>query len=161
MASQRFQHNLMDIQSNMLNFAYMLTSNRDDAHDLLQSTTLKALVNEDKYIEGADFKGWVFTIMRNTFINDFARSASKTPDSHYKLNLTRDIHEEIPEGCISEKDFTAALNLLDNESRAAISMHITGYSLSEIADCIGTTIGSIRTCIRKASRELISRINFL
>ena len=50
MASQRFQHNLMDIQSNMLNFAYMLTSNRDDAHDLLQSTTLKALVNEDKYI---------------------------------------------------------------------------------------------------------------
>ena len=48
MASSKFQSNLMDLQANMLNFAYMLTSNRDDAYDLLQDTTLKALDNEDK-----------------------------------------------------------------------------------------------------------------
>ena len=51
MASSKFQSNLMDLQANMLNFAYMLTSNRDDAYDLLQDTTLKALDNEDKYAE--------------------------------------------------------------------------------------------------------------
>ena len=59
--SQNFQTKLLDLQSNLLNFAYLLTSNRDDAYDLLQDTTLKALDNEDKYVENVNFKGWVFT----------------------------------------------------------------------------------------------------
>ena len=59
----------MGLQSNLLNFAYILTSNKDDAEDLLQDTTLKALDNEDKYVDNVNFKGWVFTIMRNIFIN--------------------------------------------------------------------------------------------
>ena len=57
----------------MLNFAYMLTSNRDDAYDLLQETTLKALDNEDKYTEGTNLKGWVFTIMHNIFVNNYRK----------------------------------------------------------------------------------------
>jgi len=48
MTSELFQSKLLDIQRNMLNFAYTLTSNRDDAYDLLQDTTLKVLDNEDK-----------------------------------------------------------------------------------------------------------------
>ena len=68
-ASTNFQTRLMDLQNNLYNFALMLTSNRDDANDLLQDTTLKALVNQDKYAENTNFKGWVFTIMRNIFIN--------------------------------------------------------------------------------------------
>ena len=51
-SSTNFQTNLMNLQANLLNFAYMLTSNRDDAYDLLQDTTLKALDNQDKYAEG-------------------------------------------------------------------------------------------------------------
>lgn len=49
MTSELFQSKLLDIQRNMLNFAYTLTSNRDDAYDLLQDTTLKVLDNEDKF----------------------------------------------------------------------------------------------------------------
>lgn len=71
--SQNFQTKLLDLQSNLLNFAYLLTSNRDDAYDLLQDTTLKALDNEDKYVENVNFKGWVFTIMRNIFINNYRK----------------------------------------------------------------------------------------
>ena len=56
-----FQDNLMSIQANLLNFAYMLTSNRDDAYDLLQDTTLKALDNSEKYADNTNFKAWVFT----------------------------------------------------------------------------------------------------
>ena len=51
MSSKNFQTKLLDLQDNLLNFAYLLTSNRDDAYDLLQDTTLKALDNEDKYVE--------------------------------------------------------------------------------------------------------------
>ncbi|MDE5735152.1 MAG: RNA polymerase sigma factor, partial [Duncaniella sp.] len=64
MATQAFQDRLMALQSNMLNFAFMLTSDRDNAYDLLQDTTLKALDSEEKYGENVNFKGWVFTIMR-------------------------------------------------------------------------------------------------
>ena len=83
-----FQTNLMNIQSNLLNFAYMLTSNRDDAYDLLQDTTLKALDNQDKYAEGTNFKGWVFTIMRNLFINNYRRGVRHRNSSrHYRQPL--------------------------------------------------------------------------
>ena len=75
MESNNFQSNLMKLQGNLLNFAYMLTSNRDDAYDLLQDTTLKALDNKDKYVDNTNFKGWVFTIMRNIFINNYRRVA--------------------------------------------------------------------------------------
>ena len=71
MSASNFQTKLLSLQSNLLNFAYLLTSNRDDAYDLLQDTTLKALDNEDKYVENVNFKGWVFTIMRNIFINNY------------------------------------------------------------------------------------------
>ena len=54
MRAETFQNNLMSLQDNMLNFAYMLTSNRDDAYDLLQDTTLKALDNQDKYAENTN-----------------------------------------------------------------------------------------------------------
>ncbi len=57
MSSANFQTKLLALQSNLLNFAYLLTSNRDDAYDLLQDTTLKALDNEDKYVENVNFKG--------------------------------------------------------------------------------------------------------
>lgn len=57
MSSKNFKTKLLDLQSNMLNFAYLLTSNRDDAYDLLQDTTLKALDNEDKYVDNTNFKG--------------------------------------------------------------------------------------------------------
>ena len=90
--SQKFQTKLLDLQSNLLNFAYLLTSNRDDAYDLLQDTTLKALDNEDKYVDNVNFKGWVFTIMRNIFINNYrkvVRSATVIDQTEdlYHLNL--------------------------------------------------------------------------
>ena len=75
MASNEFQNKLMGLQDNLLNFALMLTSNRDNAYDLLQDTTLKALSNEGKYVENTNFKGWVFTIMRNLCINNYRRQA--------------------------------------------------------------------------------------
>lgn len=61
MNSLKFQDRLLGLQDNLLNFAYMLTANREEAKDLLQDTTLKALDNEDKYIDNVNFKGWVFT----------------------------------------------------------------------------------------------------
>ena len=89
MSSQNFQSRLLGLQSNLLNFAYMLTSNRDDAYDLLQDTTLKALDNEDKYVDNVNFKGWVFTIMRNIFINNYR----KVVRSATVIDQTEDLYQ--------------------------------------------------------------------
>lgn len=72
-----FQDRLVGLQSNLLNFAYQLTTNRQQAEDLLQDTTLKALDNQDKYVDNVNFKGWIFTIMRNIFINNYRQTVRK------------------------------------------------------------------------------------
>ena len=56
MDSQLFEQKLLQLQDNLLNFAYMLTSDRDEAEDLLQDTTLKALDNSDKYIDNTSVR---------------------------------------------------------------------------------------------------------
>ncbi|MDE5846130.1 MAG: RNA polymerase sigma factor, partial [Muribaculaceae bacterium] len=73
-SNNSFRRNLINLQSNLMNFAYQLTSDREAAADLLQDTTLKALDNEEKFTSDANFKGWVMTIMRNLFINNYRKT---------------------------------------------------------------------------------------
>lgn len=74
---ESFKERLIGLQGNLLSFAYQLTTNREQAEDLLQDTTLKALDNEDKYVDNVNFKGWIFTIMRNIFINNYRQTVRK------------------------------------------------------------------------------------
>ena len=74
MKSLSFRKDLVGVQDELLRFAYKLTTDREEANDLLQETSLKALDNEDKYMPDTNFKGWMYTIMRNLFINNYRRS---------------------------------------------------------------------------------------
>ena len=118
----KIQTRLLALQGNLLNFAYMLTSNRDDAYDLLQDTFVKVLDNEDKYAENVNFKGWVFTIMRNIFINNYrhqVRSATiidQTEDL-YHLNTAKESGIDSVEGAYAAGEITAAINSFPDEYR--------------------------------------------
>lgn len=57
MNALQFQKKLLSMQENMMNFALMLTANRDDAQDLMQDTTLKVLDNQEKFVDNINFKG--------------------------------------------------------------------------------------------------------
>ena len=162
MATATFQSNLMNLQSNMLNFAYMLTSNRDDAYDLLQDTTLKALDNEDKYAEGTNFKGWVFTIMRNLFINNYRRGVRAatvvdTTDNLYHLNLSQGSGLETPEGSFGAGEITDAINEFSEEYRIPFSMHVAGYKYNEIAEQMNLPLGTVKSRIFFARKKLQER----
>lgn len=162
MATAKFQENLMNLQSNLLNFAYMLTSNRDDAYDLLQDTTLKALDNEEKFAENSNFKGWVFTIMRNIFINNYRRSARAatvvdTTDNLYHLNLSQDSGLEAPECSLSAGEITAAINSFSDEYRIPFSMHVQGYKYNEIAEKMNLPLGTVKSRIFFARKKLQAR----
>lgn len=159
MGSNNFQAKLLGLQSNLLNFAYILTSNRDDAYDLLQDTTLKALDNEDKYVDNVNFKGWVFTIMRNIFINNYrkvVRSATimdQTEDL-YHLNLPQDSGFETPEGSVAAKGITAAINSFSDDYRIPFSMHVAGYKYNEIAEKMNLPLGTVKSRIFFARQRL-------
>ena len=73
MKSLSFKKDLVGVQEELLRFAYKLTTDREEANDLLQETSLKALDNEDKYTPDTNFKGWMYTIMRNIFINNYRK----------------------------------------------------------------------------------------
>ncbi|MDE6418375.1 MAG: sigma-70 family RNA polymerase sigma factor [Duncaniella sp.] len=164
MASQEFQTKLMSLQANMLNFAYMLTSNRDNAYDLLQDTTLKVLDNEEKYVENTNFKGWVFTIMRNIFINNYrkvARSATvlDTTDDLYHLNISQDSGLETPEGSYGAGEITDAINSFSDDYRIPFSMMLAGYKYAEIAEKMNLPLGTIKSRIFFARKRLQDRFS--
>lgn len=145
--------------SNLLNFAYLLTSNRDDAYDLLQDTTLKALDNEDKYVDNVNFKGWVFTIMRNIFINNYrkvVRSATVIDQTEdlYHLNLPQESGLETPEGSIAAGEISEAINSFSDDYRIPFSMHVAGYKYNEIAKEMNLPLGTVKSRIFFARKRL-------
>lgn len=159
MATSQFQNSLMALQDNLLNFAYMLTSNRDDAYDLLQDTTLKALDNEDKYTANTNLKGWVFTIMRNIFINNYRRTTRAatiidTTDNLYHLNLSQESGLDSPEGSFGAREITDAINAFSDEYRIPFSMHVAGYKYNEIAEKMNLPLGTVKSRIFLARKRL-------
>ncbi len=159
MSSSNFQSKLLGLQKNLLNFAFILTANRDDAYDLLQDTTLKALDNEDKYVDNTNFKGWVFTIMRNIFINNYrkvARSATVIDQTEdlYHLNLPQDSGFDTPEGSVAVKDINDAINAFSDEYRIPFSMHVAGYKYNEIAEKMNLPLGTVKSRIFFARQRL-------
>ena len=162
MATDKFQLSLMSLQSNLYNFAMMLTSNRDDANDLLQDTTLKALDNQEKYAEGTNFKGWVFTIMRNIFINNYRRTTRTativdTTDNLYHLNLSQDSGLDTPDGSYTAQEITDAINSFSDDFRIPFSMHIAGYKYNEIAEKMNLPLGTVKSRIFFARKKLQER----
>lgn len=163
MGTQEFQNKLMSLQGNLLNFAYMLTSNRDNAYDLLQDTTLKALDNESKYVDNTNFKGWVFTIMRNIFINNYRKSAREntmvdTSEDLYHLNLKQDSGLETPDGAYAVKEISEILAGFPEDCREPFSLHVAGYKYEEISERLSMPLGTVKSRIfftRKRLREIL------
>lgn len=162
MTASTFQSQLMGLQANLLNFAMTLTSNRDDAYDLLQDTTMKALTNQEKYAEDTNFKGWVFTIMRNIFINNYRRTSraqvvNDTTDDCYHLNLCQDTAFETPEGSLTIGEIQSAINAFDDKYREPFSMHVAGYKYQEIAEKLDLPLGTVKSRIFFARQQLQER----
>lgn len=155
-----FEQQLMEIQSNLLNFALTLTNDRDDAYDLLQDTTVKALTNRAKFTAGTNLKGWVFTIMRNLFINNYRRSAraQEVADTDgYHLNLCQEPCVSSPEGSFAEGEIRKAIEGFDPKYGEPFAMHVAGYKYNEIAEKMNLPLGTVKSRIFSARQALQER----
>jgi len=159
----QFQQKLLSLQENMMNFALMLTANRDDAQDLLQDTTLKGLDNQDKFVDNVNFKGWVLTVMRNIFINNYHKivRVQTVVDSSadlYNLDVVNDSGFDSPDKAYQIKEITKAINGLNDDLKVPFSMFLSGYKYNEIAEKLNVPLGTVKSRIFFARQELQKRL---
>ena len=148
----KFQKRFNWSTGRVLRFAYKLTANREEANDLLQETSLKALDNEEKYVPDTNFKGWMYTIMRNIFINNYRKVVRDqtfvdTTDNYYHLNLPQDSGFESTEGAYDLKEMHRIVNALPREYKIPFSMHVSGFKYREIAEKLGLPLGTVKSRI--------------
>lgn len=158
-AKENFKKRLLGLQGNLLSFAYQLTTNREEAQDLLQDTTLKALDNEDKYVDNVNFIGWIFTIMRNIFINNYRQTVRKATvidqtKELYHLNVSQDSGIDTPDGSFAIKEISEAINSFSDDYRIPFSMHVAGYKYQEIAEKMQLPLGTVKSRIFFARQRL-------
>lgn len=154
-----FEQSLLGLQNNMMNFALSLTTNMEAAEDLLQETSLRVLNNRDKYYENVNFKGWVFTIMHNLFVNNYRKIVRQqtvfdNTENLYHLNLPQDSGFDTPDGAFTVKEINKAINSFTNEYKVPFSMHVSGYKYKEIALHLGLPIGTVKSRIYFARQRL-------
>lgn len=159
MNALQFQKKLLSMQENMMNFALMLTANRDDAQDLMQDITLKVLDNQEKFVDNINFKGWVLTVMRNIFINNYhkivrTQTVVDQGVDLYNLDVVNDSGFDSPDGAYQIKEITKAINSLNDELKIPFSMFLSGYKYNEIAEKLSVPLGTVKSRIFFARQEL-------
>jgi RNA polymerase sigma-70 factor (ECF subfamily) len=160
MTAHEFNSSLIEMKSNLQRFALSLTSDRDNALDLVQDTYLKAITYKEKFVDYTNLKAWVFTIMKNTFINNYRRNVKEntiidgTQDLYY-LNMPHDKGFISPESKYAQDEIEKAIDSLSNEFRIPFRMHIDGFKYHEIADKLGLKIGTVKSRIFFTRQKLM------
>jgi RNA polymerase sigma factor (sigma-70 family) len=163
MTAIEFQHKLVGLEKNLERFAYSLTLNREDAKDLLQETYLKALTYKDKFIHNENFKAWTYTIMKNTFINNYRKNIrqnthrDQTKESYY-LNHPKAVGFDDPDSAYSTKELVKNVEKLDDDFRLPFKMHHEGYKYKEIADELKLNIGTVKSRIFFSRKKLMEQL---
>jgi len=144
-------------------FALSLTRNDEDSSDLVQETMLKALRYKDKFEEGTNLRGWLYTIMKNSFINKYRRDVKRntfldSTDNTYFLDIPSHRTENVAELKFIRRDLENAIEELPLELKVTFTMNVEGYKYHEIADELGIPIGTVKTRIFVARRLLRTKL---
>jgi RNA polymerase sigma factor (sigma-70 family) len=165
MANSEFNEMLLTNADFLKPFAINLTRDSEAANDLYQETLYKALANKEKYNAGTNIKAWLFTIMRNIFINNYRRKAKQktifdsTPNE-YLINLKQATVANNAETNLRMKEINAAIQQLPEIFKTPFLLYFDGYKYNEIADVLHEPLGTIKSRIhfaRKLLKEQISR----
>ena len=165
MANTEFNDMLVDNADFLKPFAINLTKDAEAANDLYQETLYKALANHEKYNAGTNIKAWLFTIMRNIFINDYRRKAKRktvfdNTSEDFLLNLKQASVPNGAESVLREKEIRTAIDELPEIFKVPLLLYFDGYKYQEIAEYLNEPLGTIKSRIhfaRKLLKEQISR----
>lgn len=152
-----FNNKIVAMQPELQSFALKLTENRESANDLVQDCVLKALDNAHKFIHQENFKGWMYTIMRNLFINNYRRSVREL--SLIDPNFTEYAHLQVAKDERFEETYDLKLlhkiiNSLPNDTKQPFMMFVSGLKYKEIAEKMNLPIGTIKSRLFFARKKL-------
>ena len=164
MSTTEFDNRFEQVTTLLNSFAYNLTKNMEDAKDLFQETAYRAMTNREKFRPGTNFKAWVFTIMKNIFINNYrkkmkANTIMDSTDNLYYINSGKTIISNQAESNILMKELTKMIEELDDSIKIPFVMHYHGYKYQEIADHLNLPLGTVKSRIFFARKELKSVIS--
>ncbi len=160
MKSIEFNEKLISLRQPMHYFALSLTRDEDDARDLAQETCLKALLYKDHFRINDNFKAWLLTIMKNTFINNYNRAARQKAfvdkrDINSMIVSNKIDEHTSPEAILGYEEIKKQLSHLKEDYRLAFQMHFDGYKYHEIGEKLGIPLGTVKSRIYLAKKALM------
>ncbi|QQS29463.1 MAG: RNA polymerase sigma factor [Sphingobacteriales bacterium] len=159
MGSFEFNRSVVVLSKNLKPYAINLTKDPDDAKDLIQETVYRALMNKEKYAEGTNLKAWLFTIMRNIFINSYRRKAKQntiadSTDNLFYLNSGKQTVLNGSEASFVMQNAFSAIEKLSDDYKVPFMMHYEGFKYQEIANDLQLPLGTVKSRIFFARKEL-------
>ncbi|HRI21540.1 MAG TPA: RNA polymerase sigma factor [Panacibacter sp.] len=144
-------------------FAITLTRDAETAKDLFQETLYKALANKEKYNVGTNIKAWLYTIMRNIFINNYRRKAKQntvfdSSPNDFLLDFNQGAVANDAAATISMKEINQAIFNLPDIFKNPFLLYYDGFKYHEIADILGEPLGTIKSRIHFARKLLKANI---
>jgi len=159
MTQLQFNSALLGLHDKLLYYALSLTSDHEKAQDLLQETFLKALVYRDKFAQNTNFKAWIYTIMKNTFINNYRRNVKSkntfdSSNNDFHLKFSKDKNYPSPESIYSSKEIIKCINELGEEYKVPFNMFLDGFKYKEIAEDLKLPLGTVKSRIFFTRKKL-------
>ncbi len=144
-------------------FAITLTHDNEAAKDLFQETLYRALANKDKYNVGTNIRAWLYTIMRNIFINNYRRKAKQATlfdnsPNDYLLNQGQQSVANDAITNINLKEVQRAIYRLPDIFKNPFLLYFDGYRYHEIADMLGEPLGTVKSRIHFARKLLKAQV---
>ena len=157
MTEQELTKHLIAKQKFLYHSAYQLTKQRDDALDLAQTVILKALTQYEKITNAINLNGWLYTIMKNVFLNQCRTShevhlTTKDCADEPRHEITLKASDSADSRCIMQ-DITHAIDTLEKEYRIPFGLYIAGYKYEEISAKIGIPLGTVKSRIFVARKK--------
>ena len=159
-----FQQMLVSNAEFLKPFAITLTRDTEDARDLCQETLFRAIANEDKYHQGTNIKAWMYTIMRNIFINNYRKKVKQRiilDGGESGSILDRLVTENSAEQSLRLKDIHREINRVPVLFREPFQLYFEGYKYHEIADMLDEPLGTIKSRIHFARKLLKQQVESL
>lgn len=165
MSTSEFNEKVFRFSKNLKPAAINFTRNLEDARDLIQETVYKAISNKDKFKDGTNIKAWMYTIMKNIFINNYRKSKKKNTviDSTDNLFYINSAAHELPNGGEDElnvEDIQKEVDELKDDYRVPFLMHFKGFKYEEIAEELSLPIGTVKSRIHLARKDLKKKLKY-
>ncbi|HET6724256.1 MAG TPA: RNA polymerase sigma factor [Chitinophagaceae bacterium] len=165
MSAAEFNELLLSNAGPLKPFAVSLTRDQEIAKDLFQETLYKALANQDKYSTGTNIKAWLFTIMRNIFINEYRRKEKQkiifdSSDNDRLVNLSSVAVRNEGENSLQLQEINKVIYQIPQIFKVPFLLYFEGYRYHEISEWLNEPLGTIKSRIhfaRKLLKEKISR----